>query len=36
MSESIATTSSSRTYSTVWNHFTPVEEEGKAKCNYCG
>ncbi|UZO19823.1 uncharacterized protein OCT59_011094 [Rhizophagus irregularis] len=33
MSESA---SSSRTYSSVWSHFTLLEEEGKAQCNYCG
>jgi hypothetical protein len=36
MSESLAS-NSSRTYSTIWNHFKILEnEEGKAQCNYCG
>ncbi|CAB4423345.1 unnamed protein product [Rhizophagus irregularis] len=33
MSESA---SSSRTHSSVWSHFTLLEEEGKAQCNYFG
>ncbi|CAB5157831.1 unnamed protein product [Rhizophagus irregularis] len=28
--------SSTRTYSSVWSHFTLVENEEKAQCNYCG
>ncbi|CAB4421604.1 unnamed protein product [Rhizophagus irregularis] len=28
--------SSTRTYSSVWSHFTLVENDEKAQCNYCG
>ncbi|PKY61085.1 zf-BED-domain-containing protein, partial [Rhizophagus irregularis] len=28
--------SSIRTYSSVWSHFTLVENDEKAQCNYCG
>jgi hypothetical protein len=29
-------TTSSRTHSVVWSHFTIIEDEQKAQCNYCG
>uniref|UniRef100_U9T1U4 BED-type domain-containing protein n=1 Tax=Rhizophagus irregularis (strain DAOM 181602 / DAOM 197198 / MUCL 43194) TaxID=747089 RepID=U9T1U4_RHIID len=35
MTENLSSGGSSRTTSTVWSHFTLVEESTKAQCNYC-
>ncbi|RGB43201.1 hypothetical protein C1646_750105 [Rhizophagus diaphanus] len=35
MTKNLSFGSSSRTTSTVWSHFTLVEESTKAQCNYC-
>jgi hypothetical protein len=36
MGESLSSVSSSKTYSSVWSHFSLVENEEKAECVYCG